>query len=88
MTQELKDEVKNEIDKIIPILTKDQLITLTEELVRSEDMGYAEAIIHICNERAIDPEDIAKLISGPLKDKIKAEAQRNNLLPKPNSLFG
>jgi hypothetical protein len=51
-------------------------------------MGYAEAIIHVCDMKGIDPEDIAKLVGGSLKEKLKAEAQRNNLLPKPNSLFG
>jgi uncharacterized protein YdhG (YjbR/CyaY superfamily) len=75
-------------ESIIPILTKTDLISQAEALVRTEGMGYAESIVHICDSRGIDPEDIAKLISGSLKEKLKAEAQRNNLLPKPNSLFG
>jgi hypothetical protein len=76
------------IEDIIPILTKADLISQAEALVRTDSMGYAEAIIHICDSKGIDPEDIAKLIGGSLKEKLKAEAQRNNLLPKPNSLFG
>lgn len=75
-------------ESIIPVLTKNDLIANAESLVRTEGMGYAEAIVHICDSRGIDPEDIAKLIGGSLKEKLKAEAQRNNLLPKPNSLFG
>jgi hypothetical protein len=75
-------------ESIIPILTKADLISRAEALVRTESMGYAEAIVHVCDSRGIDPEDVAKLIGGSLKEKLKAEAQRNNLLPKPNSLFG
>lgn len=75
-------------ESIIPILTKADLISQVESLVRTEGMGYAESIVHICDSKGIDPEDVAKLISGSLKEKLKAEAQRNNLLPKPNSLFG
>lgn len=75
-------------ESILNILSKNELVTQTEELVRSEGMGYAEAIVHICERRGIDPEDVAKLVAGSLKEKLKAEAQRNNILPKPNSLFG
>lgn len=75
-------------ESIIPVLTKADLISQAESLVRTESMGYAEAIVHICDTKGIDPIDIAKLIGGSLKEKLKAEAQRNNLLPKPNSLFG
>lgn len=78
---------QEEIENIIPIITKSSLIAETEFLVKQEGMQYAEAIIHICEAKGIEPEDIAKLIVGPLKEKLKAEAQRNNILPKPNSLF-
>jgi hypothetical protein len=57
-------------------------------LVKTKEMSYVEAIIHYCDERTLDPEDISKLCVGSLKDKLEAEAQRNNLLPKSsNSLF-
>lgn len=75
-------------ESIIPVLTKADLISQAEALVRTEGMGYAEAIVHVCDTKGIDPEDVAKLVGGSLKEKLKAEAQRNNLLPKPNSLFG
>ena len=81
-------DTNQQIDNIINVLTKADLISQTESLVRTEGMGYAEAIVHICDSKGIDPEDVTKLIGGSLKEKLKAEAQRNNLLPKPNSLFG
>lgn len=85
----LSSETQNQsAEDLLTILSKADLIQETERLVSYEGMGYSEAIISICDKRGIEPEDIAKLISGtPLKDKLQAEAQRNNLLPKPNSLF-
>jgi uncharacterized protein YdhG (YjbR/CyaY superfamily) len=77
----------NILEKYLPVLSKADIINKTERLVSKEGLGYAEAIIHICEKYAIEPEDIAKSISGSLKDKLKAEAQRNNYLPKPNNIF-
>jgi hypothetical protein len=79
---------KSDIDKLIPLITKADLISETEWFVRNDDMQYKEAVIAVCDRRGIEPEDIAKLVaSTPLKSKLQAEAQRDNLLPKPNSLF-
>jgi hypothetical protein len=50
-------------------------------------LSYLEAILQICADLDLEPEDIAKMVTGPLKDKLEAEAQRNNILPKPNSLY-
>jgi hypothetical protein len=74
-------------EDIISVLTKTGLTEQAEHLVRTEGMQYCEAIIHICNLNQIEPEDIASLVTGALKDKLHAEAQRNNFLPKSNSLF-
>ena len=79
---------KSDIDKLIPLITKADLISETEWFVKNDDMQYKEAVIAVCDRRGIEPEDIAKLVaSTPLKSKLQAEAQRDNLLPKPNSLF-
>ena len=70
------------------IITKQNFAMAIEQLVKTKEMSYVEAIIHYCDERTLDPEDISKLCVGSLKDKLEAEAQRNNLLPKSsNSLF-
>ena len=71
-----------EIERILPILTKAELIARTEILVHEEGMQYVEAIVYICEELGVEPEDIAKLITGSLKDKLESEAQRNFLLPR------
>lgn len=78
--------LKKEESSIIPVITKQELATRAELLVRSDNLSYIEAIIHICDELDLDPEDIAKMVTGPLKDKVEAEAQRNNVLPKSNTV--
>jgi hypothetical protein len=70
---------------IIPVLNKQELVLRAERLVKSDGLTYIEAILEICKELDIDPEDVSKLISGPLKDKIEAEGQRNNSLRRSNT---
>ena len=47
-----------------------------------KDMNYIDAIIHFCDQNAIDVENVPKLISKPLKEKIKYEAQELNFLKR------
>ena len=54
-----------------------------ETLVRDNvDMNYIDAIIHFCDKNSIDVESVPKLISKPLKDKIKRDAQELNFMKK------
>jgi len=78
---------KQKIKELIePLFTKISLIETIELHVKRDGMRYSEAIIYICNEHQLEPEDIAKLISKtPLKEKIKIEAEELSLLPKSNS---
>jgi len=39
-----------------------------------------DAVLHICEERVIDPSDVNKLISPAIRDKIEAEAMSANLV--------
>lgn len=68
------------------LLTKASLTQLVEQLVKDEHMSYIEAVLHICEERSIDPADIGKLIGPTIKSKIEAEGMAANLLPRSNSL--
>ena len=43
-------------------------------------MTYAEAICEVCEQRMIDPRDIKRIISGPLKAKLEAEAINRNII--------
>ena len=54
-----------------------------EELVRDNDyMNYIDAIVHFCDKNSIDVESVPKLISKPLKEKLKYEAQELNFLKR------
>ncbi len=47
-----------------------------------EEMNYIDAIVSFCESNAIDLESVPKLISKPLKEKIKYEAQELNFLKR------
>ena len=54
-----------------------------ENLVQiNADMNYIDAIIYFCEQNNIDVESVPKLISKPLKEKIKYEAMELNFLKK------
>ena len=54
-----------------------------ENLVQlNVEMNYIDAIIHFCEKNNIDLESVPKLISKPLKEKIKYEAMELNFLKK------
>jgi hypothetical protein len=73
-------------------LRKNELINSVLSYVKTEGLTYSEAIIEVCEENEIEPEDIAKLITGPLKEKLRVEATNRNIIsgiPKtqPNSII-
>lgn len=54
-----------------------------ESLVQTNNgMNYIDAIIYFCEQNNIDIESVPKLISKPLKEKIKFEAMELNFLKK------
>ncbi len=71
---------------MINILTKKKLHEMVEILVRTEDLSYIEALIHVCEEKNLDPIDIVKLISPTLKSKIELEAMSRNRIYSINTL--
>jgi hypothetical protein len=54
-----------------------------ESLVHNEtQMSYIDAVVHFCEKNSIDLESVPKLISKPLKEKIKYEAMELNFLKR------
>ena len=51
-------------------------------LLDNKDMNYIDAIVHFCEQNSIDLESVPKLISKPLKEKIKCDAQQLNFMKK------
>jgi|TARA_E500000081_G_scaffold154269_1_gene190713 hypothetical protein len=46
------------------------------------DMNYIDAVLHLCDLNEIEVESVSKLISKPLKEKLKCEAQKLNFIKK------
>jgi len=67
-------------------LTKSKFTKLVEKTVAELKIPYMEAILHLCDENDIEPEDAKKFISPIIKDKLEAEAMALNFLPKMNTL--
>lgn len=63
-------------------MTVARFSTEVETLVNSDAMSYIDAIIHYCDVNDIELETVPKLISKPLKEKLKHEAQQLNYMKK------
>jgi hypothetical protein len=67
-------------------LTKSRFSKLIEATVAEKTIGYMEAILLVCSDNDIEPEDVKKFISPVIRDKLEAEAMSLNFLPKTNSI--
>ena len=76
-----KDELEKVMEKkfFCPTKFAQEIETLVLE---NNDMNYIDAIVHFCDKNSIDVESVPKLISKPLKDKIKRDAQELNFMKK------
>lgn len=57
----------------------EQIETIAKE---GSGMKYIDAIVHFCEENNVDIESVPKLLSKPLKEKLKYEAMELNLLKR------
>ena len=54
-----------------------------ENLVKdTTGLNYIDAIVHYCDENKIEVDSVSKLISKPLKEKIKGQAMELNFLKR------
>ena len=77
--------MKNELEKVLEnkFFCPARFAQEIEKLVLdNKNMNYIDAIIHFCDQNAIDLESVPKLVSKPLKEKIKYEAQELNFLKR------
>ena len=51
-------------------------------VLNNKDMNYIDAIIHYCEQNEIELETVPKLISKPLKERLKWDAIRLNFMKK------
>tara|TARA_B100001057_G_scaffold261851_1_gene262110 strand:- start:119 stop:388 length:270 start_codon:yes stop_codon:yes gene_type:complete len=53
-----------------------------EKIVKDSNLNYIEAIVQFCEDKKIEMDGISKLISKPLKEKLKYDAQRLNYMKR------
>ena len=73
-----------EINKAIneKFISKEKFAEDIEALVLRTKMNYIDAIIEFCSQNEIELETLNKLVSKPLKEKIKCDAIELNYLKK------
>ena len=65
-------------------LTPQKFAIEIENLVSQEEMDYIDAICHYCEINGLEVDSITKLVSKPLKERLKWDATRLNFM-KPTS---
>ena len=75
--------MENELEKVLEskFFCPTRFAQEIENLVQVNlEMNYIDAIVHFCEKNSIDLDSVPKLISKPLKEKIKCEATELNFL--------
>jgi len=81
----LLNPMQNELEKVFEnkFFCPAKFAQEIEGLVHGDlNMNYIDAIVYFCEKNNIDLESVPKLISKPLKEKIKYEAMQLNFLKR------
>lgn len=76
MQNNIKDAIKDKF------LCPQRFAQDIEYIVKTSKITYIDAIVTYCEENNIEIETVPKLISKPLKEKLKCEAIQLNFLKK------
>tara|TARA_R100000742_G_C4199754_1_gene29219 strand:+ start:102 stop:362 length:261 start_codon:yes stop_codon:yes gene_type:complete len=77
-------ETNTELEKAIEskFLTPSKFAMEIERIVANEEMNYIDAICYYCEINNLEIESVTKLVSKPLKEKLKYDAQELNFMKK------
>ena len=77
-------EIDNEIQKIIKskFLSPEKFSLDIERYIRDNECNYIDGIVQYCEENEIELETVSKLMSKPLKEKLKNDAIELNFFKK------
>ena len=76
MNEEIKEELNNKF------LCPQKFAQDVENIVKNSTMNYIDAIVLYCDENSIEIDTVSKLVSKPLKEKLKNDAIQLNFLKK------
>ena len=77
-------EPTKELEKAIEskFLTPQRFSIEIEKIVAEESLNYIDAIVHYCDANNLEVDSITKLMSKPLKEKLKWDAIQLNFMKK------
>ena len=77
-------EPNKELEKVLEskFLTPPKFAIEIEKIVAEEKINYIDAIVHYCEVNEIEVESVSKLVSKPLKEKLKWDATRLNFMKR------
>ena len=77
-------EPNKELEQAIEdkFLTPSKFSLEIEKIVAEEGMNYIDAICHYCEINGIEVDSVTKLISKPLKERLKYDAINLNFMKK------
>ena len=77
-------EPNKELEKVMEtkFLTPQKFALEIEKIVSEEQLNYIDAIVQYCESNSLEVDSITKLMSKPLKEKLKYDAQELNFMKK------
>lgn len=63
-------------------LSKEKFAVDIEEIVRNSNLNYIDAIVEYCEKNGVEIEVAVKLVSKPLKEKLRYDATELNYLKR------
>ena len=77
-------EPNKQLEKAIEdkFLTPSKFALEIEKIVAEEKCNYIDAIVHYCEVNGIEVDSITKLVSKPLKERLKYDAINLNFMKK------
>lgn len=76
----MEKELERQLDD--KFLTQSKFSSDIEILVRESNLSYIESIVQYCEDNSIEIESVSKLLSKPLKERLRCEAMQLNFLKK------
>jgi len=74
--KELKQAIESKF------LTPSKFALEIEKIVAEEKINYIDAIVHYCEINELEVDSVTKLVSKPLKEKLKWDATRLNFMKR------
>jgi len=62
-----------------------EFVKRVESLALSDDIGYIDAVLAVCEEYEIEPGMASKFLSKPIIEKLEKEGREYNLFSKNTS---